>query len=183
MFSLVFLCYRFLASRGSRRAGLVLASDFQRTCFLPSSYPFVPSESGCKSTTFSPFRKHFFQLFFHFLVSHWLSTGKIFKREGKRGFFHTYINIMMRHQRGKNASSAWPIMGFPPLKTTETGRLVAALPSLTETSRLFPQGISTFNHQFYLSFLVIRFATPIAPVGHTKRQRWQPTQRFPSRCG
>ena len=38
MFSLVFLCYRFLASRRSRGAGLVLASDFQRTrSRLPSS--------------------------------------------------------------------------------------------------------------------------------------------------
>jgi hypothetical protein len=50
----------------------VLASDFQRTSasVLPASPPLFPSESGCKSTTFFPFRKHFFQVFFMFSILH-----------------------------------------------------------------------------------------------------------------
>ena len=49
---------------------------------LPSVRPRFPSESGCKSTTFFPFRKHFFQLFSLFLVSHCASRRKILH------FFH-----------------------------------------------------------------------------------------------
>ena len=72
-----------LPSAASRRAGLVLASDFQRTFRfrLPSVRPRFPSESGCKSTTFFPFRKHFFQLFFFFFISHWISIRKIFHKK------------------------------------------------------------------------------------------------------
>ena len=43
----------------------------------------------------------------------------------------------MRHQRGRKASSIWSIVGFPSLKTMETGRLVAAFPSLTEKQKPF----------------------------------------------
>jgi hypothetical protein len=83
MFSLVFLCYRFLASRGSRRAGLVLASDFQRTSrFLPSSQPLVPSESGCKSTAFSNTRNiffNYFETFLHCIVYQYITNINFFK--------------------------------------------------------------------------------------------------------
>ncbi|MBQ6306935.1 MAG: hypothetical protein IJK78_10250, partial [Bacteroidales bacterium] len=37
---------------------------------LPSLRPRFPSESGCKSTTFSQTGKHFFHLFFIFSLSH-----------------------------------------------------------------------------------------------------------------
>ena len=62
----------FPRAASQRRRYLVLASDFQRPSRfrLPSVRPRFPSESGCKSTTFFPFRKHFFQLFFIFLIYH-----------------------------------------------------------------------------------------------------------------
>ena len=37
---------------------------------LPSSLPLVPSESGCKSTTFFRTGKHFFQIFFIFFTKY-----------------------------------------------------------------------------------------------------------------
>ena len=62
--------YRFLASRGTRRAGLVLASDFQSSLrFRPSSSLLVPSESGCKSTAFYNTCNIFFIFFETFLYN------------------------------------------------------------------------------------------------------------------
>ena len=59
-----------LAPLPRRRCFLVLASDFQRTyaSASPLTNPLVPSESGCKSTTFFRTGKRFFQIFFIFVA-------------------------------------------------------------------------------------------------------------------
>ena len=80
MFQLVFLCYKVpcLAPLLSG-AGLVLASDFQRTlAFSLQTIPLVPSESGCKSTAFSITRNAFFHLFFFFSATACVTGRKIY---------------------------------------------------------------------------------------------------------
>ena len=53
----------------------MLASDSQRTCSrAPLAQPQFPSESGCKSTTFSHSRNDFFQKYF--IKSHMLLIVK-----------------------------------------------------------------------------------------------------------
>ena len=50
----------------------------------------------------------------------WMCDATIILPEDeKQGFLHTLINIIMRHQRGKNASLIWSIKGSPSLKTME----------------------------------------------------------------
>ncbi|MCR5657972.1 MAG: hypothetical protein K6G25_01450, partial [Bacteroidales bacterium] len=68
----------------SRGAGLVLASDFQRTSLSESPLvsPPVPSESGCKSTAFSITRNIFFRFFETFLYCadcQYIKTSKFYK--------------------------------------------------------------------------------------------------------
>jgi hypothetical protein len=78
---------RFLASRGSRRAGLVLASDFQRTrsrshtLFAPSSVP----KAGAKVQLFSLRATLFFnylKLFYILLIIKLLKTNIFSEKHG-----------------------------------------------------------------------------------------------------
>ena len=57
--------------RGVRASFLCWPQTFKElsASVSPSLRPLFRSESGCKSTTFFPFRKHFFQLFFYFSAS------------------------------------------------------------------------------------------------------------------
>ena len=70
--------YRFLASRGSRRAGLVLASDFQRSS---AKAPTAPSFLVLRAAKIQPFillASIFFKYFSQYMLSHCESNRKIF---------------------------------------------------------------------------------------------------------
>ena len=62
---------RDLASTATRTSFLCWPQAFKELSRsrIPSTGPLVPSESGCKSTTFFRTGKHFFHLFFIFLLS------------------------------------------------------------------------------------------------------------------
>ena len=137
MFSLVFLCYRFLSlARLTPRwscAGLRLSKNFR---FHFSSPP-LPFRKRVQKYYLFPIPQALFSTIFPLFHISLVVNGKNITEDGKHGGSHTLVNIMMRHQRGKNASSTCPITGSPSLETMETRRLVAAFPSLTEKQKPF----------------------------------------------
>ena len=60
----------------------------------------------------------FSTIFYLFLISLCVKEKNL-SQEGKKGVLHTLLYIIMRHQRGKNASLIWSIVGLPSLKTME----------------------------------------------------------------
>ena len=93
MFSWCSFVKRFLASRGSRRAGLVLASDFQRTS-APVSPLFVPAslpKAGAKVLPFYELASTFFIYFSTFSYFTVCQREKSFTRRKNRSFAHLII--------------------------------------------------------------------------------------------
>ena len=121
MFYLVFLCYRFLSlAPPPGGAGLVLASDFQRTSLpSPLSSSPLPFRKRVQKYYLFPIPQALFStIFFLFYISLDFNEKNL-SQEGKHGDLHTLLYIIMRHQRGRKASSIWSIVGFPSLKTME----------------------------------------------------------------
>ena len=94
MFSLVFLCYRFLSlAPPPGGAGLVLASDFQRTfaSVSPLSVPASLPKAGAKVLPFPELASTFFIYFLSFLYHTDCQEEKYFTRRKIWSFVHLII--------------------------------------------------------------------------------------------